>query len=310
MLEAEESLGWEVAHVPKGPATHNRWLQRTLSNTGQQLAQLRDRIFGLAQVERHDLVLDLNANTGLLTWEAVRRAAVGGVYTLAANPQTAEALRQQANNLEMLERPVILSGAITALPQLLIEERGHAESVGLTFDVIIGRNIFTRLDDKAEAARVIEQLLKAGGRLVLAEVIPKHTQRLHQLVDLSKLAEGLPERIVAAEEAIYQNETDPMVNWAETDLQQWFTAAGLSVEMKVEQKSAQYRLNPEELERWFAPTSAGERSSFAQHLLQPLAGLALTPAEVTALKQLFEKQLLGQMISWHSIIAYVVGHKS
>jgi len=47
--------------------TYERWLQRTLGQVGEQLAAVRERIFTLAQPQRHHVVLDLNAGSGLLT---------------------------------------------------------------------------------------------------------------------------------------------------------------------------------------------------------------------------------------------------
>jgi len=44
---------------PTGRA-YDRWLQRTLE-IGEQLAAVRDRIFTLAQPQRHHVVLNLNA---------------------------------------------------------------------------------------------------------------------------------------------------------------------------------------------------------------------------------------------------------
>ena len=304
MLEAEYAPTWDTERLPKGPATHNRWLQRTLGNTGQQLAQIRARIFALAQVERDDLVLDLNAGTGLLTWEAIRRTPVGGVWTLAADTQTAEALAQQASNLDQLERPVILAGPLTELPQLIAQQQAGEDDI-LTYNVIIGRNILTRLPNKNEAARLIAPLLADTGQVVLAEVIPKYTQRLYQLLDLSKVAPDMAERVPLVEEAIYQNLEDPMVNWDETVLQEIFTEADLSVEMKIEQTPAQLRITAGQIERWFDVTDTGNRPTFAQHLLNhPTAGLS--KAKVADLKTIFERQLLGQMVEWMSTIAYVI----
>ncbi len=317
MLEAEEVLGGGVETVGKGPATQNRWLQRTLSNVGQQLGHVRDRVFALAQVERHELVLDLNAGAGLLTWEAVRRAPVGGVWVLAANQQTATALEQQAHNLENLERPVILTGAVTDLPQLITTAAaGQADSV--SYDVIIGRNVLTHLADKAAAAHLIASLLKPGGRLALAEIVPRQTQRLHQLVDLSGLPLDLAARVKAAEESIYTNAADPMVNWDTPELKAIFQAAGLAkVEISVETLTSDMTIGPEQLERWFALESLGRRLTFAQHLLGLSAAAEtarnmawLSQAELAELKRLFERQLLGQRVAWPSTIAYLLAHKA
>jgi putative ATPase len=297
VMEAELSLEEEMESGGKGPSTQNRWLQRTLSSVGQELGQIRDKVFALAKIDRHELVLDLNAGTGVLTWEAVRRASVGGVWALAATAQTATALAQQADNLDNLERPVILTGSLPDLPRRLAE----AEA-GLKFDVLLGRNALTHLPDKVDAAQIIASALKPGGRLALAEIVPRHTQRLHQLVDLSSLPEGLVSRIIAAEEAIYANPADPMVNWTAPDLAGYFAAAGLGgVEIMTENLTAAWRINEAQIKRWFQPEAAGNRPSFAQHLLT--AGL--DPAEVERLQKLFLQQLTNRMIKWHSVVAYV-----
>ncbi|HXV42518.1 MAG TPA: AAA family ATPase [Anaerolineae bacterium] len=309
MLEAEESWGGEVETSAKGPPAQNRWLQRTLSNVGQQLGHIRDRVFALAQVERHDLVLDLNASTGLLTWEAVRQAPAGGVWALAATAQTAAALEQQAGNLESLERPVILTGTVIDLPQRT-SSVGEEQAASLSYNVIIGRNILTHLADKAAALQIIAALLKPGGRLALAEIVPRRAPRLHQLVDLASLPDELVARLIAAEEAIYANPADPMVNWDTPDLEAMLPRAGLAhFEIAVETLPSELYIGPEQLQRWFGlAEDPGRRPTFAQHLLKNSAGL--TQAELAELKGIFERQLLAQVVAWPSTIAYIAARKT
>lgn len=300
MLESELSLEGAIDQLGRGPATQNRWLQRTLGSVGQQLGQTRDRIFALAKIQRHDLILDLNAGTGLFTWEAVRRAPVGGVWALAGDSQTAQALSQQAENLDALARPVILTGSLLDLPQLVSR---HANETGAPlFDVIIGRNVLTRLASKADAARLIGALLKAGGRLALAEAIPRHTQRLHQLIDWSALPAGLVEQIIAAEEAIYAAPDDPMVNWDETSLQQIFADAGLAnISVVPETAAAEWRISRGQIDRWFNVDDAAGRPTFAQHLQR--AGL--NAAELEQIKHIFQNQLAEKVVRWQSTTAYL-----
>ncbi|GAB4428398.1 MAG: AAA family ATPase [Anaerolineae bacterium] len=313
MLEPEISLGEAVERLADGPAAQNRWLQRTLGSVGQQLGQTRDKIFALAAVERHSLVLDVNAGTGLLTWEAVRRAPVGGVWALAHSGQTAQALEQQAQNLDSLARPVVLQGSLTELPELVATHlsaasSGHSQIGPFTtspFDVIIGRNTLTRLADKTAALKALGGLLKPGGRLVLAEVTPRHTQRLHQLVALARLEDDVARQVVTAEEAIYTNPSDPMVNWSEAELAQFCEAAGLpNVTLTVETATDQRQISGADVERWFKVTSNDGRLTFAQHLLQ--AGLS--PAQLEQVKKLFQ-QLGGQVVSWQSTLVFLVANR-
>ncbi len=106
---------------------------------GRNLARQREHLFELANVQRHHLILDLNAGSGLLTWEAVRQAPEGGVWSLAFDSNSGEALQQQAMKLSSLERPVVMIGQIWDLAYLM-ELRGEEE---IRFDRIIGRNVFT-----------------------------------------------------------------------------------------------------------------------------------------------------------------------
>ena len=219
---------------------------------------------------------------------------------LAADARTADALRQQALHLSTMSRPVILSGSMIDLPDLIAVEYQGA----VHFDAIVGRNALTYHPDKAAAARVIAVLLASGGRLSLAEAVPRRAQRLYRLVDLSLLDESLRQRLVAAEEAIYGNPDTPMVNWDDTDLQRTFQAAGLSgVHIESEDHTAQKRIGAGQLARWFATgetSPSGERLTYAQHLRQQLSA-----AEVAQVQALFERQLRDQVVAWIAHIVYL-----
>jgi putative ATPase len=316
MLETDLAAGGSSEKVSMGPPTQNRWLQRTLGNVGAQLGQLRDKLFALAKVERHDLILDLNAGTGLLTWEAVRRATAGGVWSLATNQQTAEALKEQIQQLDPLERPVILTGAIGELPGLIMatlaEQAGDMRPVAgqdkpPTFDVIIGRNVFTHLDDKIGAAQTVATLLGPGGRLILAETVPQYTQRLCQLVDLSMLSPELVERIRTGEESIYNNDRDPMVNWNEHDLQQIFEDVGYAhTEIIVETTTLEWRIGANQIERWFSLEAESGRPTFAQRLLNPGSDTGINPSELGGLKRIFQQQLIEKVVPWQSTTVYLI----
>jgi putative ATPase len=307
MLESSFSpLQAHYADLPVGPRTtgsseSDRWLQRTVSSTGAQLAAVRDRVMAAAGLERHSLVLDINAGTGLLTWEAVRRAPVGGVWALAADNDSADALRQQARSLNPLLRPVILAGDVSEVAEL-IELRGEEP---VAFDVILGRNSLIQKSDKAAAVHAMATLLAPRGRLSLAEVLPRRGQRLYHLVDLSALNPDLRQRLAAAEEAIYNNAADPMVNWDASDLEHMLHAAGLSeTQVVVETDSGQQRITAELLQRWFTIVETKGRPSYAQHLLRQL-----TEPELAQVQTLFEAKLHGQWVDWATAIAYVSARK-
>jgi len=297
MLEREQSPLPLLAAAPEAPAA-DRWLQRTLGNLGDQLAAVRQRIMAAAGIQRHNLVLDLNAESGWLTWESLRQAPVGSVWALAADERAAEALRRQASRLDGLARPVILCGGVGQLPELIEAERQGE----VRFDVILGHNALGSLPDKGEVARLLGALLLAGGRLALAESAPRRAQRLWKLVDLSELDEALRQRLAAAEEAIYANPDDPMVNWDAADLAAVFQAAGLQqVQVGVEPYVMRQRISAGQLAGWFAPGEvAPGRPSFAEHLRKQLS-----VTEVDRVRVLFEGQLRDRWVEWTTHTAFL-----
>ncbi len=285
---AEQTLTFSPAD-----AVRDRWLQRTISSAGERLGRLRDHVLDGAKVQRHSLVLDLKAGSGLLTWEALRRVPEGGVYSLARSERDAEALRQQAARLSEVERPLVLQGDLFALPELL------AAGGSPRFDALVGYNALMDVPDKAAAVQTLASLISHQGVISLAERIPRHTQRLYKLVDLAGLADELVQRLIAAEEAIYAQRADPLVNWDESSFAELFVAAGLTATIHVEADNSELQVTPAVIERWFSPAK-GERPSYGDHLAQQL----LSP-EIAQIRTLFERQLQGQTILWHSQLLYL-----
>jgi putative ATPase len=292
---------------PDDPA-RERWLQRTISNTGERLAHVRDRLLAATHLARHSLVLDLKAGTGLLTWEALRRVPEGGVYALARTSRDADALRQLAERLTAVERPLVLQGEIAELPELLaLREQVAAglnrPSAGVAlpqFDAVVGYNALFDQPDKPALFSLLASLLAPQGYLSLAERIPRHTQRIYQLVDLTEVGADVTARLMQAEEAIYTDPTDTMVNWDVADLVAWAEQAGLSVAQQTEADASQMQISAAVLQRWFAPAT-GDRLSYGQRL-----ATTLQPSEIALVQKLFERQLLNQTVTWTGRIVYLV----
>jgi putative ATPase len=306
MLSLDDDAEQVLTFSPKDPA-RDRWLQRTISSAGERLGQLRDRVLDRAKLHRHSLVLDLKAGSGLLTWEALRRAPEGGVYTLARTARDADALRQLAERLPAVERPIVWQGELADLAVFLAAESAPANPQSTiekpkSFDAIVGYNALMEVADKAAAVQILRSLLAQEGILSLAERIPRHTQRLYRLVDLSDLNKKLRQRLIAAEEAIYELGEDALVNWEAADLEHYFADAGLAVELTIEAESTELQVTPAVVERWFAPVTGG-RPSYGDHLANQL-----TPVEIAQVRTLFERQLQGQTVHWESQLLYLSSH--
>jgi putative ATPase len=309
MIEDVAQAPPEVLTYSPHDRARDRWLQRAIGGVSEQLGRLRDRVIAAANLQRHHVVLDINAGTGLLTWEALRQVPEGSVWALAADERSAEVLRQQAQPLDVLDRPTVLVGSIAARPaELEALAAGAADGTALRFDAIVGRNAWTGLDaaERADVAQALAALLLPGGRLSLAQVVPRHTQRIYRLVDLSPLPETLGERIAAAEEAIYANADDPWINWDAADLRAALEEAGFEkVEAEVEIQTSEMLITPTLLERWFVVAGQGQRPTYAQHLLRQIS-----TSELDQFRSAIERTLLNQTAPWQSSTVYLLAKKS
>ncbi|MGB3788956.1 MAG: AAA family ATPase [Phormidesmis sp.] len=274
----------------------DKWLQRATGVLGEQLGGVRDRIFTRLNPQRHYVLLDLNASTGLLTWEAVRRVPEGGVYSCAQSTKEYEALVEQSEMLSELTRPVILSVSesdwLIALQQQTIEKSRLLPS----FDGVIGRNVLMGLPDKLSAIRQISRLTAAKGSVVLAESVPRLGQRLSNLLDIQETETRWYEQLRIAEDDLYNNPTDPMLNWDISDLQRDFEAVGFECEIEPVTLLTQLTITTDLLERWL-----GEGSKYCDRLVEH----DLLPADINNIRQQFVRQLTNQTVQWSRTLAFI-----
>jgi putative ATPase len=282
----------EALTVGTTDSARERWLQRTLSQAGSQLAQVREKLFEQTQIQRHHVILDLNAGSGLLTWEALRKSPEGGIYSYVANEQEATALQEQAQMLKELQRPIILCGEIPQVADVL-----STQAPQVTFDWIIGRNSLSHEQDKTAIALQLATLLQPDGHIVLAENVPSLGQRLYRLVENAETK--VLTKWSKAEEQIYDPKGgDPLLNWDVQLLTKAFEAAELPAQVKVEFFVQEIYIAPKLLERWFA--LGGNSVSYGDRLRK-----SLSKKEVEQVQHLMTQQLCNRTIVWHSAIAYI-----
>ena len=294
----------EILTFTAADPAKDRWLQRTISSTGERLGALRDRVLDACALVRHNTVLDLKTSSGLLTWEALRRVPEGGVYTLARTPRDAEAVRDLAQRLPEPERPIVMQGEIADLPDLLaLRALAEHPDQPMRFDAIVGHNALIDLPDRPAAIALLADLLAAGGAVSLAERVPRHTQRLHALADLTELGDELAERVRAAEEAIYVAQDDALVNWDAPDLAALWEASGFAVMWETEEETTEMRVTAGLLDRWFAPAGEG-RPTYRQRL-----SALLNEAEIAQVEALYRRQFLNQVLPWRSRTVYLTARR-
>ena len=269
-----------------------KWLARAADNLAPQLATIRERLFAMHPVQRHNLVLDLTADAGAFLWEAVRKAPEGGVWGIVKNQQNADILLEQASNLNSLRRPNLL----VSKPETLAESFGKSEWKDVRFDFIIGRNFLANTTDKKAAVQNIVKLMnEKSAAVVLAENIARHTQRLGALLQ-DREEEWLP-RIRQAEDDIYGNPDDPLVNWDETTLAAYFEDAGHSVKnVELQSFTREIIISSAQLQHWFdnAP------GSFRSRLLK-----LCSEDDVDNFFNAVRAELLNHKVQWSTQVAFL-----
>jgi putative ATPase len=193
MVEAApEPLSWSPTDKKA-----DRWLQRALGQAGERLARVRSLVLDAAHLERHHVVADLRAESGLLVWELVRRLPEGQVWALASDPSVL-ASPAAAAPIDPLRRPRIVHGGLADL----VREAGEVR-----FDRAVGRDVIGSPD----LASALDLLLTRDGFAAFVEGVPQRTPRLAALRTQESLPTGIHARWVASEEELYAGEGAPFV---------------------------------------------------------------------------------------------------
>jgi len=293
VVDADDGLPETLTHSPQDRG-RDQWLTRATGQASAQLARLRERVLAPLAIERHHVVLDLDAGSGLLTWEALRRTPEGGVWCLCRDRAAAAPLREMSSHLPELDRPVVMEGPLERLRELVdLREKGQR------FDAVAGRNAIGAAADKATLLSVVLDLCRAGGRLSLVEAVPRQAQRLCALVPADELGDDLAGRLRRAEEAIYEDGGNPRVNWDGKGLAALLEAAGFAdVAVEMHTQSAPRRLTGGQLDHWFNP-GGEKRPTYARYLLREM-----DKEELRQVRRLFERTAANRDVEWSTTRAY------
>ncbi|MFO7546215.1 MAG: AAA family ATPase [Trueperaceae bacterium] len=287
MLEQERPTPVEVLTTSPTDRARDRWLARTVSGAGARLARVRDAIFEEANVLRHHLVLDVAAGSGLLVWEALRRAPEGQVWAVTDDDEHARALRQQAEQLDALTRPIVVVAPVAEVTSAV-----RSAGQDLRFDRVLGRGALTDLLAPAAWLKTVAGLLLPGGEVVLAETDAARAQRLSALIDWSD-APSLGERVAASESSLYAGASA----WTEEHWQDLARVSGLTLATHRDVVvHGEQHVAPASIERWFGSQDA--RGPYAEAL-----SATLRDDEVREVERRFRTRFAGQVVPWRTVVA-------
>ena len=283
-----------------------RWLSRISSKKSEVLGHIRDQIFSQIDVMRHHRVLVLKADNGLLLWEAFRKAPEGGVWGILEKTGSLETLAHFAGAVPEAERPIFIEGVL--LPVLNELTNGEAR-----FEHVVGMDAFFRKTERNRLFEKIYGILVPGGRIAIAETVPRHAQRLSDYLSGETAEAGLIEKFKDAENAVYSGLTDlededlrsdaaGITDWDEHDLENDAAAVGFEkVRVQIRSFEETRVVSRQDLNRWFDIT---DRSLYARVMSRHLRS-----DEIDEIKKILSLLIADKPLTWKKPVAIFTAAK-
>jgi putative ATPase len=273
------------------------WVKRTGSQYGNQLSEIRDTLLTLASIKHDDLVLDLHARTGLLSAEACRLTREGGVWALAYNKSEYDILVKSLSAGNPLCNPQVV---LTSADAFNVNIRSIAGDK-VRFSAIMGRNILAMQNDKSVIVEKAVGLLDSKAKIVLAETVARHGQRISELLKFGQKESKMEKRFRDVEDGLFNNTADNMLNWDEDTLKTILEKIpGVTVRVFTTANIHETRILPSNIEFWFRTSAEKKRVSLGDRLR-----MEFNETEFERLKTFFHAQLDNQNVNWKTVIAYL-----
>lgn len=259
----------------------DRWAQRTVGERGTLLGELRTRVFDKCPIHRHDRILVMNAGHGMFVWEAYRKAPEGLVVAQSAVAEHIEHMNHYAKTLDSLERPRIMKSEALQLLWQLEQE--------LLFEVIIGRNLFTKLAESDPLVSALKRRLAPDGHILLAETVPSEGSRLSDFIG----EPGTKQLLKQAEQTIYSPNGKSISSWGFDDLVALLVSGGLAVDAERFVGREKRFITEQDVQRWI------EKS------YMPAWDQSGTEVDAQRVLRQVMSAVGERMVDWHQTVAII-----
>ena len=235
-----EDLYQENLTFSPGDRVRDKWLERAMGNRADMLLNMMRTLSGRIDMPRHGNVLVLNASHGLMLYQLMKKNPEGGSYAQVYSREQKEIIDHFSENLDQLTRPMVYVSDTFSIFDRLEE--------GLSFSVIGGRNILSRLSQDGLILQRIKQRLDEDGSICLMEAIPSLSSRLSSFA-----SPELREKLEKAEEEIYSS-SNPLVSWGKKELEETVRKVFPTVEIEYREVLEDRLLTPDSLLSWWSNT--------------------------------------------------------
>ena len=235
-----EDLYQENLTFSPGDRVRDKWLERAMGNRADMLLNMMRTLSGRIDMPRHGNVLVLNASHGLMLYQLMKKNPEGGSYAQVYSREQKEIIDHFSENLDQLTRPMVYVSDTFSIFDRLEE--------GLSFSVIGGRNILSRLSQDGLILQRIKQRLDEDGSICLMEAIPSLSSRLSSFA-----TPELREKLEKAEEEIYSS-SNPLVSWGKKELEETVRKVFPTVEIEYREVLEDRLLTSDSLLSWWSNT--------------------------------------------------------
>ncbi|MDR2344336.1 MAG: AAA family ATPase [Spirochaetaceae bacterium] len=253
--------GGYLSWSPGGKAV-NEWVRRLETGRSRLLLSCRDAIMEEAAPGRHERLLVLKADDGLLVWEGLRRAPEGLSAACVTSEDARETLLRFAASAAFDE---------TELPRIAVRAGvpppGEAEACFgcAAFDCVLARepwrgskvSVASIGDFAVSAAR----LLALNGRLVFLASPPVMGERLSRIVEaeatagLLRAEAALISAFKKAEDEFFSTPADSggteSLLWDEETLKAGFSGAGFELKISIFDQKEERLISERDISAWF-----------------------------------------------------------
>ena len=137
--------------------------------------------------------------------------------------------------------------------------------------------------------------------MILAENVPSLGQRLSNLISQDSLDSEFREKLILAEDEIYNNPQNPRCNWTPETLQDQLEAANWSIDCwHVKEYSTPIMIRKEHVEQWFNAQSEKQYSGYLYELSS-----FISQKELQVLNECFRKEIVGKVVEWRSVCLFM-----
>ena len=282
----------EVLTYSPGDKTRDRWVNRVTSGQGHQLQEIREKIFGLLRIKRHETVLIGEEKSGLFLWEAFRKAPEGLVCGLIPDEREFALTEHYSQTLPENERPFIYNEDITSF-----NPEEQEETKEILFDCIAARDIIRTDRDCKEIFSKIHGNLNHSGRLAVVELNRSGGTKLSHFLN-EKIEDSLLVQLIELEDQIYSKKGYRRKEEISTSLEE-LTFINTTVEEVVIEE--QRTILPDQLSRWFNKDS---ENSYGYKVSEVLG-----EEKFHELKEILISALSGKNVKWEKSYLFIYSEK-